>query len=427
MSQRWFRLFFFLMLGLHTAQAQTTTDTLRLLVPDRVWDGEQMQTGWVVAVQGHLIVYAGPKAGFSATTFGKAPLQTISLAGKTLLPGLIEGHSHLLLHPYNEVSWNEQVLEESAAERIARAVNHARATLMAGITTVRDLGTEGGNYDDVGLKQAIDKGVIPGPRMLVATKAIVATGSYGPKSKSADVDYPKGAAEADGEEGLTKEIRSQIGKGADVIKLYGDYYWGVGRTARPTFTQEELTTAVAVASSAGRPVVVHAVTPEAMRRATLAGVSTIEHGDEGDLATFQLMQQKGVAYCPTLAASESIAQYRGWKKGQEPEPASITKKRQSFAAALQSGVGIVFGGDVGVFAHGSNVQELLQMAEYGMPIPQVLKAATAGNADWLQLPNLGRIQAGKWADIIAVAGNPLENLQALYQVQLVMKNGVRYK
>src|SRR5678816_4481723 len=215
----------------------------------------------------------------------------INLKGCTLLPGLIEGHSHLFLHPYNETTWDEQVLKESDAERVARATISARNTLFAGFTTVRDLGTEGAGYSDVGLKQAIEKNIIPGPRMLVATKAMVATGSYGPKLKD-ELNIPQGAAEADGEDALIKEVRTQIGKGADVIKLYADYRWGVNKEAMPTFTEEELQRAVEAAASSGRTVAVHATTAEGMRRAVLAGVTTIEHGDNGTPDVFELMTQK---------------------------------------------------------------------------------------------------------------------------------------
>jgi len=183
-----------------------------LLKPDRVFDGEEMHAGWQVLVQNNKIAAIGSLPDFPVGT------QVIELKGKTLLPGLIEGHSHLFLHPYNETAWNDQVLKESRPERIARATVHARNTLLAGFTTVRDLGTEGAGYDDVGLKEVIAKGIIPGPRMQVATKAIVATGSYGPKALTYDIEVPLGAAEADGTEALIKEIRTQIGKGADIIK-----------------------------------------------------------------------------------------------------------------------------------------------------------------------------------------------------------------
>ncbi|MEO7983995.1 MAG: amidohydrolase family protein, partial [Bacteroidota bacterium] len=303
-------------------------DKYTLLKPDRVFDGSAMQTGWVVLVKNNLVEAAG------AMQF-KLPAGTeiIELKGTTLLPGLIEGHSHLFLHPYNETSWDDQVLKESRAERTARAVNHAKATLMAGFTTVRDLGTEGAQYDDVGLKKAIEKGVIPGPRMIVATRAIVAKGTYGPKSNNPDIELPQGAAEVAGIEDITNEVRTQIGKGADLVKIYADYRYGKNGEARPTFSAEAIARAVSIAKSGGREVVAHAATAEGMTRAINAGVSTIEHGDNGTEEVFKLMKEKGVALCPTLAAGVAIFQYSGWRKGIDPEPERIGNKRKSFALA----------------------------------------------------------------------------------------------
>jgi imidazolonepropionase-like amidohydrolase len=400
------------------------SDTCWLLKPSRVFDGEGLRNGWVVAVLEDKIIYAGEETGFQKNKPEGKTIVVVALANKTVLPGLIEGHSHILLHPYNEVPWKTQVLEESRAERVARAVNHLDATLKAGFTTIRDLGTEGAAFDDVGIKSAIDKGVIQGPRMLVATEAIVATGSYAPKSGSADIDFPKGAAEADGVEGLTKEIRRQMGKGADVIKLYGDYRWGLNGEAQPSFTQAELNAAVEVAASAGRKVVVHAVTPEAMKRAALAGVSTIEHGDHGDEATFALMKEKGVAFCPTLAATESIAKYRGWQKENGNQPEGIADKKKNFAAALKSGVTIVMGGDVGVFAHGDNAMEMQLMVEYGMPALNVLRSATSVNANVFGIADkVGRVKSGLVADLVVVEGNPAEDITNIRLVEKVMKDG----
>ncbi len=295
------------------------TETFTLFKPDRVFDGEQMHPGWWVLIKGNHIEAAGEPASI------KAPADTkiIALKGTTLMPGMIEGHSHLFLHPYNETPWNDQVLGESRAERTARAVNHARATLMAGFTTVRDLGTEGAAYDDVGLKTTINRGIIIGPRMLVATRAIVATGSYGPKSEVAEAEIIKGGEEADGIDGITKVVRSQIGHGADVVKIYVDYHWGLNGTAAPTFTEEELKVAVMVARSSCREVAVHSSTTEGMRRAIAAGVNTIEHGDGGTPELFKLMKEKGIALCPTLNATESILGYKGWKKGIDHDPAGI--------------------------------------------------------------------------------------------------------
>lgn len=406
-------------------QAQFPADTARhtyLLKPDRVFDGEQMHEGWQVLVRGHLIEAAGPASSI------KPPADAIvlDLHGASLLPGLIEGHSHLFLHPYNEVPWDDQVLKESRAERTARAVVHARQTLLAGFTTVRDLGTEGCWYDDVGLKLAIEKRVIPGPRMLCATRAIVATGSYGPREPAYDVESPHGAAEADGLEGCTREVRTQMGHGADLIKVYADYRWGAGGTAQPTFTVEELKKMVEVAASGGRELVVHSSTTEGMRRAIEAGVNTIEHGEGGNPELFAAMKAKGIALCPTLAAGEAVLSYRGWKKGVDADPKSIVAKKENFRQALASGVTICMGGDVGVYTHGTNAREMEDMVEYGMKPLDVLRSATSVNADVFRLPHVGRVKAGLFADMLVVQGDPTADMQVIRRVIWVMKDGIIY-
>jgi len=398
-------------------------DSFYLLQPYKVFDGEQMHEGWQVLVHGRLIEAAGAAGSF------KIPPGTviIDLKSATLLPGLIEGHSHLFLHPYNEVSWNDQVLKESRAERTARAVVHARATLLAGFTTTRDLGTEGAMYDDVGLKQAIEKGVIPGPHILCATRAIVATGSYGPKELNNDIESPRGAAEADGVEGITKEARIQIGKGADLVKVYADYRWGPNGESEPTFTIEELKKVVEVAASSGREVAVHTGTTEGMRRAIEAGVSTIEHGDGGTPELFALMKSKGIALCPTLAAGDATAQYSGWRKGVDPEPERIRQKRESFRQALAAGVTICMGGDVGVYAHGDNAREMEMMVDYGMTPLDVLRSATSVNADVFGIAGkVGRVRPGLLADLLVVDGDPSVEISKVRKVRWVMKEGLIY-
>jgi imidazolonepropionase-like amidohydrolase len=418
---RYFTTLFFLIMLL-TSQLLFAQDTYLLLRPDRVFDGEQMHEGWQVLVKNNKIESVGEIKAVPANA------QIVNLTGTTLMPGLIEGHSHLLLHPYNEVSWNDQVLKESRPERIARATVHARNTLLAGFTTVRDLGTEGAGYDDVGIKAAINKGVIPGPRMIIATRAIVASGSYGPKELSYEIETPIGAAEADGIEGLIREVRTQIGKGADVIKVYADYRWGPKKEAQPTFTIDELKKIVEVAASSGRQVVAHASTAEGMRRATLAGVATIEHGDSGTLEVFKLMKERGVALCPTLAAGDAILQYGGWKKGSQEEPQRIREKRKNFADALKAGVTIIMGGDVGVFPHGDNAREMELMVDYGMKPLEVLRSVTSVNADVFKINDtVGRIKPGLLADIIAVEGDPVANIAQVRKVRLVMKDGIVYK
>jgi imidazolonepropionase-like amidohydrolase len=393
-----------------------------VLRPDRVFDGvnAEAHAGWIVLVTGNRITAAGPPDQVRAP----AGARTIELPGTTLTPGLIEGHSHLLLHPYDETSWNDQVLRESVAERVARAVNHARATLMAGFTTVRDLGAEGAGYADIGLKEAIAKGVIPGPRMLVAGPAIVATGSYGPKGFIPEWPVHLGAEVADGIDAIARVTRDQIGKGADFIKVYADYRWGPNGEAMPTFTEEELALIVRIANSSGRPVVAHAATAEGMRRATMAGIETIEHGDGGTLEVFRLMKEHGVAFCPTLAAGDAILQYGGWKKGTDPEPERIRRKRESFRAALDAGVDICMGGDVGVYTHGTNARELELMVEYGMQPARALVAATSANARFFHLDDrLGTIRPGMLADIAAFEGDPTTDIAALRRVRFVMKDG----
>jgi imidazolonepropionase-like amidohydrolase len=400
-----------------------STDTFYLLRPDRVFDGENMQEGWQVLVHGHFIEAAGAAGSF------KVPVNAVilDLKGATILPGLIEGHSHLFLHPYNEVSWNDQVLKESRAERTARATVHARATLLAGFTTVRDLGTEGSMYDDVGLKQAIEKGVIPGPHMIVATRAIVATGSYGPKELSIDFESPHGAAEADGIDALIREVRLQIGKGADVVKIYADYRWGIDGHAAPTFTTEEIREVVEVAASSGRGVAVHSSTTEGMRRAIEAGVATIEHGEGGNPELFAAMKAKGIALCPTLAAGDAVEQYNGWRKGIDPEPVRIRKKRENFKEAMASGVTICMGGDVGVFAHGDNAREMEAMADYGMKPLDVLRSATSVNADVFKIDGwAGRVKPGLFADLLVVEGDPSLNISIVRKIKWVMKEGIIY-
>lgn len=398
-------------------------DNYILLKPDRVFDGETMHTGWVVLVKNDTIAAAGPMK-------FKLPAGTkiIELKNTTLLPGLIEGHSHLFLHPYNETAWDEQVLKESRAERTARAVNHAKATLMAGFTTVRDLGTEGAMYDDAGLKSAIEKGIIPGPRMIVATRAIVAKGTYGPNSGNPDEEFIKGAEEVSGMESIANAVRTQIGNGADLIKVYADYRYGINKEAVPTFTEAELKLMVNIANSSGRKLVAHAATPEGMRRAIMAGVSTIEHGDNGTAEIFKLMKEKGVALCPTLAAGDAVLQYRGWKKGIEPEPERIINKRKTFRMALDAGVTICMGGDVGVYAHGDNAREMEMMVDYGMKPLDVLQSATSVNADVFGYADkIGWIKIGLLADLIAVEDDPSVDIRNIRKIKMIMKGGVLIK
>ena len=359
-----------------------------LLKPARVFDGVNPapHEGWSVLVDGDRIVAAGPNV---AEPSGA---RTIDLPGTTLTPGLIEGHSHLFLHPYNETLWDDQVLHEPLALRTARAVVQAERTLDAGFTTERDLGTEGAGFADVGLKQAIDQGIVPGPRLLVSTKAIVARGAYGPKGFEPGVAIPQGAQEVAGVDEIVRAVRDQVAGGATIIKFYADYHWGKGEPTRPTLSQAELNAGVAAAHDAGRLVAVHATTAEGMRRAILAGADTIEHGYNGTPDAFKLMHDRGTALCPTIAASEAYARYFEHWNGQEPAPESVQENRRSFKLAMKAGVPICMGGDVGVYTHGQNWLEMDAMQRAGMPAAEVMIAATSGNARILHLDDRGQVK-----------------------------------
>jgi len=393
-------------------------DTL-VLKPARVFDGVNPvpHEGWMVLVIGDRIQAAG------LDVEAPADAKVVDLPGSTLMPGMIEGHSHLFLHPYNETLWDDQVLHEPLALRTARAVVQAERTLDAGFTTERDLGTEGAGFADVGLKKAIDQGIVPGPRLLVATKAIVARGAYGPKGFEPGVPIPQGAQEVAGVDEIVRTVRDQIAGGADIIKFYADYHWGKGEPSRPTLSQAELNAGVAAAHDAGRLVAVHASTAEGMRRATLAGADTIEHGYGGTAEVFKLMHERGTALCPTIGASEAYARYFEHWDGKEPAPESVQENRRSFRLAMQAGVPICMGGDVGVFAHGQNWLEMDAMQRAGMPAAKVMVATTSGNAKILRLTDRGTIRPGLLADLVAVEGDPTRDVNAVRSVRLVMKGG----
>ena len=416
---RWLTIVGALALGGASSPPPPPKPAAMLLRPAAVFDGVdgEARRGWQVLVRGETIVAVGPSLPVPADA------RAVDLPGATLMPGMIEGHGHLFLHPYDEASWDDQVLHESLALRTARAVANARATLLAGFTSARDLGTEGAGYADVGLKAAIDEGIVEGPRLAVATRAIVALGAYGPKGFEPGVAIPQGAEEVSGPEQMVAAVRRQIAAGADWIKLYADYRWRAGEESRATLSLDEMRAAVAAAHDAGRPVAVHASTAEGMRRAIEAGVDTIEHGYGGTPAVFAAMAAKRIALCPTLAAADASARYRGWT-GTEPAPAAVRLSREAFRSARAAGVPICMGGDAGVYAHGTNAREMELMAGAGMTPAQVLVAATSGNARWMRVGDrLGAVKPGMLADLVAVAGDPTKDVAAVRAVRLVIKGG----
>ncbi|MEY2595823.1 MAG: hypothetical protein RI965_1095 [Bacteroidota bacterium] len=401
----------------------TLAQSKYLITADRLFDGTEMHSKWAVLTDGSKIISIGPKDQLNIPK----DATIINYGDATITPGLIEGHSHLLLYPYNITDWDTQVLKETDSYRTARATVHAKNTLLAGFTTARDLGTEGAGYSDVAIKRAINEGIIIGPRLMVAGRAIVSTGSYGPKGYDNDQQIMLGAEPADGND-LIRVVRDQIGKGADFIKIYADYRWGVNGEDKPSFTLDELKLINEVTRSSGRVMVCHAKSKEAIRRAVLAGAETIEHGDFIDVELGKLMKEHNVTYIPTVAAVDVISQYRGWKKGVMDPPANVLNKRKCFKEAIASGVSIGMGGDVGVYPHGENVLEMELMVEYGMQPFDVLKAATSVNSKAFHLDDrLGFLKPGFISDVVVVAGDPSKNISAIRNVLFVMKEGVVYK
>jgi imidazolonepropionase-like amidohydrolase len=394
-----------LTLGLATAQRPGTWRCAHLLAED----GKTWRENVIVMTILDSIVSIRPDDGRDVDR---------DLGEVWVVPGLIDLHTHLLLRPYRERSWNDQVLEDSAELRALRAAGYARDTLCAGFVAIRDLGTEGAGYADVALVRAMEERAARGPRIYPATRAIVRTGWYGPSPD--DPSVQKGAQCVATDEEITAAVREQVAGGAAWIKVYADYRKGADTQASPSFTLPQLELLVREATRLGRQVAAHATTDEGIRRAVRAGVATIEHGQGASQETLELMREKGVVLLPCLAANEEIVELRGHTG---PIVERLNVARIAVQRALAAGVTVACGSDAGVFRHGDNARELELLVDYGMDPADALAAATRVAAQVLGADDLGVIRPGARCGLVALAGNPFEDIRNVRRVRAVIREG----
>ncbi len=381
-----------------------------------------------ILIEADRIVAVGPYADVAARAPGA---EQLDLSGMTVLPGLIDNHTHVLLQgDITTADYDEQLLRESIPYRTIRATVAARTALMDGFTTIRDLETEGAMYADVDLKTAIARGVIPGPRMFVATRAFSATGMYPLLGYSWELRMPEGVQIVDGPDEIRKAVREQVKYGADWIKLYADRRYYIGKDGRlrswVNFTDEEFKAFVDEAHRLGRKVAAHAVGWDGIDAALRAGVNTIEHGDGLTPDLIDRMVRQRVYWCPTIYVGVYVAQGRGG-----PWPRMVELERAAFGEALKRGLLplISFGTDAGGFAWTENeAKELAYLVRYGMTPMQAIKSATSVAARLLdEEDSLGAVAPGRYADLVAVAGDPLSDIEEMQRVRFVMKEGTVYR
>ncbi|GBC84791.1 Imidazolonepropionase [bacterium HR11] len=392
----------------------------------RLWDGlrDTLQTNvWVVIRDGVIR---------EVRTDGRVPSDAtvLDLSDATVLPGLIDGHTHIFLQGDPTLaSYAEQILQESIPYRTIRAVVAARTALEHGFTTLRDLGTEGAMYADADVKKAIERGVIPGPRLFISTRAISSTGTYPLLGYAWELSLPSGVEVADGPEAIRRAVRTQVAQGADWIKFYADRSYFIGADGRlrswVNFTDEEMALLVREAHLRGRKVAAHAIGWDGIDAALRAGVDSIEHGDGLTEDLMERMVRQGVYWCPTLTVLLYVAEPRA-REGRPVYREMIALQRQAFRQALARGVRIAFGTDAGGFPWNEihQAREFELMVEYGMTPLQALRSATRVAAEMLGMGSeLGAVAPGYRADLIAVPGDPLRDVRVLQQVRWVMKDG----
>lgn len=409
-------------------QQATPRDSVIVIRAGRLIDGtsDAVLTDQAIVVRGGRIASVGPWA----RSQRPAGARLVDLSAATVLPGLIDAHTHLLLQgDITSAEYDEQVLYQSIPYRAILGARNAQRALQQGFTALRDVETEGAMYADVDIKRAINRGEIPGPRLWVATRALAPTGAYGVTTPNWALELPGGVQFADGVEGVRLAVREQVRHGADLIKVYVDrrYYIGADSVLHswPNYTDEELAALVDEARRQGRTVAAHAVGREGIDAALRAGVHSIEHGQgiTDDLA--QRMAAQGVYWCPTLHVGEYVAEGRT-RAGNPIWTQMLEFHRRGFQAALRAGVRISYGTDAGGFAWSEPLtRDFPIMVRLGMTPLQAIRSATTVAAQLLgQEANIGSVQAGRWGDIIAVQGEPDRDIAALDRVRFVMKGGV---
>jgi imidazolonepropionase-like amidohydrolase len=419
-----FRLLATLLLASVTA---TAAENIVVIRAARMIDGKSAKViaPAMVVIRGNRIDSIGGSA--------PAGAKVIDLGDMTLLPGLIDAHVHALLQgDVTSEDYDQQLFKESLAYRALRASRALRIGLENGFTTMRDLETEGAMYTDVDLKRAINNGIIPGPRLVVSTRAMSVTGGYGPSGYSPEVTFPMGVQIVDGVEGARKAVREQIAHGADWIKVYADRSYFIdddgNLSSIPTFTLEEMKAIVDESHRLRHKVAAHAMAKPGISNAVAAGVDSIEHGVSISDELLDQMVAKGIWLCPTLTVTEYVA------PGRAAEGRAIWAKmpgihHDSFTRALHKGVKIAFGTDVGGFPWDVNAaKEFEYETRFGMTPMQAIVSGTRAAAELLDMADrVGTIENGKFADLVAVPGNPLDDITAMQRVAFVMKDGVVYK